>query len=64
MEGFVSTFGRDFYGCGLGKEGAEMVVLRKVEGGRRIEKWWHMGGENVVPFWAEKELRWEIVEDA
>jgi len=24
---------------------------------------WVMGNESVVPFWAGKELRWEIVED-
>jgi len=36
--------------------------LQKVEG-RKVVELWVMGNESVVPFWAGKELRWEIVED-
>jgi len=62
VEGFVSKFGRAFYGREIGGERAELrVVVRKVEGGRRIEDKWVMGEENVVPFWAGKELQWEII---
>jgi dihydroorotase len=64
LEGFVSTFGRSFYGVPAGEhvEGkGRVVLLRKVQG-KRVEEKWDLGGESVVPFWAGKELGWEIVE--
>jgi len=67
VEGFASTFGRAFYGREVGatREGAGRVVLRKVEGeGRKVDERWVLGEESVVPFWAGKELKWEIVENA
>jgi len=64
LEGFVSTFGRAFYGKEIQgtSEGEKTTVLKKVEG-RKVDEQWVMGNESVVPFWAGKELRWEIVED-
>jgi dihydroorotase len=64
LEGFVSGFGRAFYNRELHgiAEGKEKTVLRKIEG-KKVDEQWVMGNESVVPFWAGKELRWEIVED-
>jgi len=63
VEGFVSSFGRAFYGVGV-RVGDERVVLRKLEGkGRKVDERWVLGEESVVPFWAGKQLKWEIVED-
>jgi dihydroorotase len=64
LEGFVSRFGRAFYGRELQGtiEGKEKTVLRKIAG-KRVDEQWVMGNESVVPFWAGKELRWEIVVD-
>jgi dihydroorotase len=60
VEGFVSTFGREFYG--VREEEGKSVMLRK-GGGKKVDESWVSGGESVIPFWAGKELRWEIVED-
>ncbi|KIY63435.1 Dihydroorotase [Cylindrobasidium torrendii FP15055 ss-10] len=62
LEGFVSTFGRKFYA----REAASTVpkvVLRKVqeEEGRIVDEVYAVGEQRVVPFWAGKGLRWEIV---
>jgi dihydroorotase len=66
VEGFVSEFGRRFYRCEVQRMAEEgNVKVRKVldKGGRKIEEKW-IGDEeqSVVPFWAGKELKWEIVE--
>jgi len=62
LEGFVSRFGRAFYGRELqGTIEEKKTVLRKIEG-KKVDEQWVMGNESVVPFWAGKELRWEIVE--
>lgn len=64
LEGFVGGFGRAFYGRELsGAQAEKKTVLRKVEG-RKVAEEWSLGDETVVPFWAGKELRWEIVADA
>jgi len=67
VDGFVSTFGRAFYGRAapsMSGCGGKTVVLRKLEGkGQKVDERWVMGQESVVPFWAGKELSWEIVED-
>jgi dihydroorotase len=68
VEGFVSAFGRAFYarafpGVGGDWNRGKTVVLRRVDGeGRKVDERWVMGEESVVPFWAGKALRWEIVE--
>lgn len=60
----MSRFGRAFYRRELSKsiEDGDKTVLRRVEG-RKVDDMWVMGEESVVPFWAGKELRWEIVEN-
>lgn len=67
LEGFVSGNGRKFYGVEA-KKGDEVKLRRtsgqaggnggKVPGVLRGEE-----GVEVVPFWAGKELAWEIVRD-
>lgn len=70
LNGFVSEFGRKFYGYPVvGKEGE--VVLRRVEGGRVVESGYgyEKDGEGegekewVVPFLAGEKLGWEIVQE-
>jgi len=65
LDGFVSTFGRKFYGREISSKGRKVVVLRKVgpENVRKIEERFSVGQESVVPFWAGKKIDWEIVED-
>ena len=59
LEGFVSRHGREFYGV-PGKEN-EAIVLRRVKGSVRVPSVLRgEGGVEVVPFWAGKEMGWEI----
>jgi dihydroorotase len=62
LEGFVSKFGRAFYKRQIGNEGRS-VMLRKVER-KVIEESWGIGKERVVPFWAGREIGWEVVNGA
>jgi len=59
LEGFVSGNGREFYGVPA-KKGQELR-LRRVEGKRVPSVLRGEGGVQVVPFWAGKEVGWEIV---
>ena len=59
LEAFVSGNGRKFYGIPP-KQGNE-ITLRKVQGQRVPSVIRGEGGVEVVPFWAGKELDWEIV---
>ncbi|KZP12089.1 Dihydroorotase [Athelia psychrophila] len=62
LEGFVGGFGRAFYGRQLhGTHAEKQTLLRKVVG-QKVEDQWSLGEQSVVPFWAGKELRWELVE--
>ncbi|EIM88476.1 Dihydroorotase [Stereum hirsutum FP-91666 SS1] len=63
LENFTSTYGRRFYRREISGAGAAAakVTLRKV-GGRVVDERWTLEGESVVPFWAGKELGWEIIE--
>ncbi|KAI0068889.1 dihydroorotase [Artomyces pyxidatus] len=60
LEGFVSTFGRSFYGRPVQSEqGAGLVTLRRVV--RKVTSSYSRGEDIVSPFWAGRELGWEIV---
>ncbi|OSX60427.1 hypothetical protein POSPLADRAFT_1182966 [Postia placenta MAD-698-R-SB12] len=59
LEGFVSTNGRIFYRASA--SAGENVVIRKVQG-KRVEEKWVEGEQSVVPFWAGRDLSWEVVE--
>ena len=58
LEAFVSTNGRAFYRKPARE--ADKVVLRRAK--KRVDDIWSQGEDSVVPFWAGKELLWEIVE--
>ncbi|KAJ7276136.1 Dihydroorotase [Mycena haematopus] len=62
LEGFVSTFGRHFYGRELRAETTQNIVLRKV-GTHVIAGTYGTDEQSVVPFWAGKEISWKIVTD-
>lgn len=63
LEGFVSKNGRAFYQREVPKDIQPSVFLRKVTSGEGIiEETYALGDDSVVPFWAGKELGWEIVE--
>ncbi|KAJ4472218.1 Dihydroorotase [Lentinula aciculospora] len=52
LEGFVSTFGRDFYK--LPANGSKVMLQRASEEGYTLKD------ESVVPFWAGKQINWTI----
>ncbi|KDQ20726.1 hypothetical protein BOTBODRAFT_26742 [Botryobasidium botryosum FD-172 SS1] len=59
LEGFVSTFGRKFYGKEVtGTESQASVTLRKKK--TTVDKVWALETEEVVSFWAGKELNWSL----
>ncbi|KAJ7638559.1 Dihydroorotase [Roridomyces roridus] len=60
LEGFTSTFGRRFYRREVSTEGAEKIALHKVDK-YVIQEQYGDGEETVSPFWAGKELGWQIV---
>jgi dihydroorotase len=60
LPGFVSDFGRAFYGRPA-KEG-KAVQLKKVEGGRLVDEKYVQGDNELVPFWTGRRLNWEIVQ--
>ncbi|TFK55872.1 Dihydroorotase [Heliocybe sulcata] len=60
LENFTSGYGRAFYERPVIKETETRVTLRKVQG-KKIAKKWALGQESVIPFWAGKDLNWEIV---
>lgn len=59
LEGYVSTNGRRFYGVPA-KEGDEVKLQRSSTGQKVPGLIRGNGGIEVVPFWAGKELGWEI----
>jgi dihydroorotase len=60
LEGYVSEHGREFYG--IPAEKGQNVKLRRTSGGQKVPGLLRgEGGIEVVPFWAGKELGWEIV---
>lgn len=63
MAGFVSGFGRAFYGEKVDVSRSQLVVLRRVDGqaDNKVEERYALGEQSVVPFWAGKKLEWEIV---
>lgn len=56
LEGFVSRNGRAFYRKPARE--SEIVVLKRTK--EIVNEVWTKGEDSVVPFWAGKELNWEI----
>ncbi|KAJ8086303.1 dihydroorotase [Marasmius tenuissimus] len=65
LEDFVSTFGRRFYKRELtGETSAKKVTLKQVPEGFKIQGSYGIASEeNVVPFWAGKDIKWKIMEE-
>lgn len=72
LEAFVSSNGRMFYQrpvpvtlieneSGEVEERKQTVVLRRAK--HAVDDVWALGEDSVVPFWAGRELDWEILED-
>ena len=61
LEGFVSTHGRTFYGRPV-VEGERPAVLRRTNGKVVGIEGYGTGATHVVPFWAGKEIGWELAE--
>lgn len=60
LQGFVSDNGRKFYGVPA-KESQEVRLRRPAQGaGAKVPGLLRGDGAEVVPFWAGKELGWEI----
>lgn len=60
LEGYVSEHGREFYG--IPAEKGQNIKLRRTSEGQKVPGLLRgEGGIEVVPFWAGKELGWEIV---
>lgn len=62
LQNFVSGYGRAFYRRSPGAN-ARRIVLEKVKQ-YRVEDAWSFDDETVRPFWAGKELCWQIAERA
>ncbi len=60
LEGFVSSYGRSFYGYEA-MPGCELVTLRKGVNASKVKDCLRLGDESVVSFMAGETLRWEIV---
>ena len=58
LQNFVSGYGRAFYKRPP-EANARRITLRRVNG-IKVEDTWRVGGDHVVPFWAGRELGWEI----
>lgn len=59
---FVSAHGRKFYGV-KAQEGQGVTLRRTSKGSKKVAGVIRGDGVEVVPFWAGKELGWEIVRD-
>lgn len=61
---FVSGHGRSFYKIPIEnqKVGTKAVSLRRAPAGSVVDEKYVSGTESLVPFWAGKEIGWEIVE--
>ncbi|KAG6878254.1 hypothetical protein C0993_010026 [Termitomyces sp. T159_Od127] len=61
LEDFVSNFGRRFYKHIASPERQSKVILKRPSsGGFLVDDKYELAEESVIPFWAGKQLRWEI----
>lgn len=62
LEGFVSKFGRAFYKQWVDVDSHTKVVLQRTAAGKAlIDDRYVLNNDTVVPFWAGRDLGWEIV---
>ncbi|KAF8901673.1 hypothetical protein CPB84DRAFT_1777174 [Gymnopilus junonius] len=63
LKGFVSGHGRAFYGQPAEQHlNQRLVTLRKTSTKKLVDGEYILENESLVPFWAGKEIGWEIVE--
>ena len=64
LPGFVSEFGRRFYGFELGNGDKEVysAPVKLVRVGSTVNQELLLGDQSVVPFWACRTLNWSIEE--
>jgi dihydroorotase len=63
LSGFVSEFGRRFYGFELdGDKGRYSAPVKLVRVGSTVSQKLSLGDQSVVPFWAGRSLDWSIEE--
>ena len=64
LSGFVSEFGRRFYGLELGDGDKEAysAPVKLVRVASTVNQELSLGDQAVVPFWAGKTLNWNIEE--
>lgn len=63
LAGFASENGRAFYKYPIdGQKHARTMTLRKTAPGTLVDAKYVLGEESLVPFWAGKEIGWEIVD--
>ncbi|RDB23216.1 Dihydroorotase [Hypsizygus marmoreus] len=63
LDGFASGFGRSFYKQPINANSHSKVSLRRSPGGKSVDSEYVLGNDTLVPFWAGKEIGWEIVEE-
>lgn len=62
LTGFASENGRAFYREPIDKsQNARVITLQRTKPGKLVEDDYVLGNESLVPFWAGKEIGWEIV---
>jgi len=64
LSGFVSEFGRRFYGFGPGDDDKNeySAPVKLVRTGSTIDQELSLGDQSVVPFWGGRTLNWSIEE--
>jgi len=64
LSGFVSEFGRRFYGfeLGDGDKGNYSAPVKLVRVGSTVKEVLSLGDQSVVPFWAGRSVDWSIEE--
>ena len=64
LSGFVSEFGRRFYGFELGNSDKEVysTPVKLVRVSSTVDQELSLGGQAIVPFWAGRTLDWSIEE--
>uniref|UniRef100_A0A8H8CJQ0 dihydroorotase n=1 Tax=Psilocybe cubensis TaxID=181762 RepID=A0A8H8CJQ0_PSICU len=64
LQNFVSGFGRAFYQEPIDQsKGARVIKLRRPSSKKIVDDKYVLGNESLIPFWAGKEIGWEIEED-
>ncbi|KAF8076118.1 Dihydroorotase [Lyophyllum atratum] len=65
LDGFVSGFGRAFYKKAISSDRNSRIILQRPRSGKFIiEDKYVLDDHSVVPFWAGRELGWEIATES